>query len=53
MKKRFTLVVHQLVEIDIDPVCCLVDGYPTNRKLYRELCGGNLENSIINPSFIC
>ena len=52
MEKLFTLVVHQLVEIDIDPVCCLVDGHPTNRKCYRELCGGNLEVSIINPANI-
>ena len=52
MKNLFTLVVHKLVEIDIDPVCCLVNGHPTNRKFYRELCGGNLEVSIINPANI-
>ena len=44
MKKLFTLVVHQLAEIDIDPVSCLVDGHPTNRKCYLELCGGSFHN---------
>ena len=52
VKKLFTLVVHRLVEIDINPVCCLVDGHPTNRKFYRELCDGNLEVFIINPANI-
>ena len=52
LKELSTLVFHQLVEIDIDPVCCLVDGHPTNRKFYWELCGGNLEVSITNPANI-
>ena len=47
MRKPFTLVVHQLVEIEIDPFCYLVDGHPTNQKFYiHELCAGNLQVSI-------
>ena len=53
MKKLFTLVVHQLFEIDLDPVCWLDDGHPTNRKFYRELCGGNLEVSILTLLTYC
>ena len=35
--------------MDIDPVCCLVDGHSSNRKFYQhELCEGSLREYIVN-----
>ena len=36
--------------MDIDPVCCKVDGHSSSRKFYQhELCEGSLREDIVNP----
>ena len=51
IRTTFMQLVQQLVEIDIDLVCCLVDGHSINRKFYKhEMCGGILKDNVVDPA---